>query len=254
MSSESPHLVQRYLRAQRLIHWTGVASFLTLLFSGIVLLFPPLSFLAAGGLSRLIHQIAVIPFVVLPIVYAILLPKQTKELLIESLAYTREDWEWFKHMPAYMLGRTRGLPPQGRLNAGQKLHHASTFLMFVTVSASGFVLWFGKGRLGADGLACTAMAHDLSMLGLSVLLIGHVYFTFLYDALSAMRTGFVTEEYAQMEHPGWLATLPPDAFAIAPGASNGAHAKGGELPSAAVVPKVSNGTEAQPGNTKCVAD
>ena len=58
---------------------------------------------------------------------------------------------------------------------------------------------FGKGRLGADGLAITAMVHDLSMLGLSVLMIGHVYFTFLYDALSAMRTG----------HPG---------FAVAAGA------------------------------------
>jgi formate dehydrogenase subunit gamma len=233
MSSESPRLVQRYLRAQRVVHWIGVASFLTLLFSGIALLFPPLSFLAAGGLSRLMHQIAAVPFVVLPLVYAILLPKQAKELLIESFTYAREDWEWFKHMPAYILGRTRGLPPQGRLNAGQKLHHASTFLMFATVSVSGFVLWVGKGRLGANGLACTAVVHDLSMLGLSVLMIGHVYFTFLYDALSAMRTGFVTEEYARMEHPKWLATLSSEGFAYAPDASKSAEGREGDTKSAA---------------------
>jgi formate dehydrogenase subunit gamma len=224
MISESPRLVQRYLPAQRFIHWVGVASFLTLLFSGIALLFPPLSFLAAGGLSRLVHRIAVIPFVALPFGYAILLPKQTKELLTESLRYTREDWEWLKRMPAYLFGRTRGLPPQGRLNAGQKLHHAGTFLMFVTVTASGFVLWFGKGRLGANGLAVAAMVHDLSMLGLSVLMIGHVYFTFLYDALSAMLTGSVTEQYARMEHPKWLETLPPEAFGNKPAVSNAAQA------------------------------
>ena len=233
MSSESPRLVQRYLRAQRFIHWIGVASFLTLLASGIALLFPPLSFLAAGGLSRLVHRIAVIPFVLLPIVYAILLPKQTKELLTDSLLYTREDWEWLKRMPAYLLGRTHGLPPQGRLNAGQKLHHASTFLMFVTVSVSGFILWFGKGQLGPDGLAIAAMLHDLSMLGLSVLMIGHVYFTFLYDAFSAMRTGFVTEEYARMEHPKWLDALPSQACAVAADVSNSIEANEGDTKSAA---------------------
>jgi formate dehydrogenase subunit gamma len=253
MRSESPRLVQRYLPAQRFIHWIGVGSFLALLFSGIALLFPPLSFLAAGGHSRLIHQVAVIPFVVLPFVYAILLPKQTKELLIESFAITRDDWEWFTHMPAYMLGRTHGLPPQGRLNAGQKLHHASTFLMFVTVSASGFVLWFGKGRLGANGLACTAILHDLSMLGLSVLLIGHVYFTFLYDAFSAMRTGFVTEEYARMEHAKWLATMPPAPYVVVPGAASGVQEPGGEIRSVAVPPKVSSSMEGQRDDTKTIS-
>jgi formate dehydrogenase subunit gamma len=110
-------------------------------------------------------------------------------------------------MPAYLLGRAHDLPPQERFNAGQKLHHAGTFLMFITVSASGLVLWFGKGRLGALGLASAAILHDLSMLALAVLMIGHVYFTFLYDALSAMRTGYVTEEYARLEHRRWFESL-----------------------------------------------
>jgi formate dehydrogenase subunit gamma len=118
-------------------------------------------------------------------------------------------------MPAYVLGRTQGLPPQGRLNPGQRLHHAGTFLMFLTVSASGFVLWLGSGRLGSHGLAAAAMLHDLSVLGLTVLLIGHVYFTFLYDAFSAMGTGVVSEDYARMEHRRWLETLPPEAFLAA---------------------------------------
>jgi formate dehydrogenase subunit gamma len=205
-------LVQRYTRGQRIIHWIGVASFLTLLVSGIALLFPPLSFLAAGGVSRSIHRIAAIPFALLPFAYALLLRRQAAELLRESLTYTREDLAWLRYLPTYLLGRTRGLPPQGRLNAGQKIHHAATFAMFVTVAASGFVLWLGSGRLGPDGLAWSAIVHDLSMLGLSVLMIGHVYFTFLYDALPAMRTGFVTEESAQLEHPRWLETLPPEAF------------------------------------------
>lgn len=216
MSSESLRLVRRYLPTQRLIHWIGVPAFLVLLFSGIALLVPPLAFLAAGGTSRLIHRIAVVPFVLLPILYVVLNPKQAKELLIESFTFTRDDLEWFKHMPGYFFGQTKGLPPQGRINAGQKLHHSTTFLMFILVGASGFVLWFGKGQLGPDGLAFTAMLHDLSMLGLTVMMIGHLYFTFLYDAINSMLTGFVTEEYAKMEHPKWLEELPANAFVVKP--------------------------------------
>jgi cytochrome b subunit of formate dehydrogenase len=63
------------------------------------------------------------------------------------------------------------------------------------------------------------------MLGLSLLLIGHVYFTFLYEAFSAMGTGFVTEEYAGMEHRRWLETLPPEAFVVAPEAPKAAKAE-----------------------------
>ncbi len=214
MANESIRLVRRYVPTQRLVHWIGVLTFVVLLFSGIALLVPPLSFLAAGGTSRLIHRIAVIPFVVLPILYVILNPRQAKQLLVESFAFSREDLEWLKHMPAYFFGRTKGLPPQGRINGGQKLHHAATFLMFITVGISGFVLLWGKGQLGPDGLAITAMVHDLSMLGLTVMMIGHLYFTFVYDALNSMLTGFVTEEYARMEHPKWLVELPANAFVV----------------------------------------
>jgi formate dehydrogenase subunit gamma len=201
-------LVPRYARAQRAVHWVGVASFALLLASGSVLVFRSLAFLAAGGYAGLLHRIAAIPFLALPAVYALLLPGEARALLRESLAYTREDRRWLARLPAYLLGRTRGLPPQGRLNAGQKLHHAGTFLLFVAVSASGLVLWLGKGALGASGLAWAATVHDLSVLGLSLLSIGHVYFTFVYGALSAMRTGYVTEEYARDEHRAWFETLP----------------------------------------------
>jgi formate dehydrogenase subunit gamma len=207
MTSTAPHLIARYRLGQRLIHWVGVGSFLLLLISGLALLFPPLSFLAAGGTSRLLHRIAAVPFLLLPLMYAVLLPRHARELLRESFTYTRADLAWFKHMPAYFLGRTHGLPPQGRLNAGQKIHHASTFAMFVSVAMSGVVLWLGSGQLGPELHALAVMTHDLSMLGLTVLMVGHVYFTFLYGALPGMVSGYVTEDYARMEHRQWFEEL-----------------------------------------------
>lgn len=210
--NSSEKMVRRYEPAQRFVHWCGVVLFMLLLTTGFALLFQPASFLAAGGYSRWLHRIAAVPFMILPIVYAALMRHEARELVRESLTFDRDDRAWFRHMPSYMLGSTAGLPPQGRLNAGQKLHHAGTFTAFVTVSVSGLVLWFGKGQLGPAGLAIAAIAHDLSMLILFVLLVGHVYFTFLYDALSAMRSGYVTEAYARAEHRKWLESLPPDAI------------------------------------------
>jgi cytochrome b subunit of formate dehydrogenase len=81
------------------------------------------------------------------------------------------------------------------------------------------VLAGGQFRLKRRSLRAQRFIHWIgvaSLLGLSVLMIGHIYITFPYDAFSAMRTGFVTEEYARMEHRRWLETLPPEAFAGTP--------------------------------------
>ncbi len=207
MSADVSRKILRYEPPRRWAHWIGAITFLILLFSGVALLIPQLSFLAAGGWSRMLHRLGAIYFVALPIAYTLVKPGTVKELLVESFAYGREDWEWFKRMPWYFIGRTKNLPPQGRINAGQKLHHATTFLSFVVVAVSGFVLWFAKSGLDANGLAYAAIIHDLSMLVLTVMLIGHLYFTLLYDALPAMLTGYVSEEYARMEHPKWLESL-----------------------------------------------
>ena len=199
--------ILRYRAGQRLVHWLGVTSVLTLLVTGLALMFPPLSFIAWGGVGPTLHRVGAVLFMALPFVYVVLNPRQTRELLVEVFTYTRDDWAWLKRFPSYFLGHAVGMPPQGRLNAGQKLHHAGTFLAFITVTVSGLVLWFAKGSLGATWLPVTAMLHDVSMLAVTVLLVGHVYFTFVYDALPAMTTGYVTPEYAQLEHAKWLAEL-----------------------------------------------
>lgn len=205
MAASTERRLLRYRPGQRLVHWLGVTSVLTLLVTGLALMVGPLSFLARGGISPYLHRAAAVLFMALPVLYFALNRRQGQELLQEIFTYTREDWAWLKGFPAYFLGHTTHLPPQGRLNAGQKLHHLGTFLAFVTVTLSGLALWFLKGQLGGNGLAIMAAIHDVSMLAVMVLLIGHVYFTFVYGALPSMTTGYVTEEYARMEHAKWLA-------------------------------------------------
>ncbi len=197
----------RYRAGQRVVHALLASSFLILLITGMMLFWPPLSQYAAGGMSRLIHRVGAVLFILVPIVYLIVDRHGAKELLVESFSYDKDDIAWLKKVPRYFFGRAVDMPPQGRLNAGQKLHHAGVVIFSATVVGSGLALWFAKGALGPSGLAWAAVIHDLSMLALTVLLVGHLYFTFVYKALSAMTTGYVSAEDAKIEHPKWVDNL-----------------------------------------------
>lgn len=194
----------RYRVGQRVVHALLASSFLLLLITGMMLFWPPLSQFAAGGLSRLIHRVGAVLFILVPIAYLVVDRQGAKELLVESFTYDSDDVAWLKKAPRYFFGYAVDMPPQGRLNAGQKVHHAGVVIFSATVVGSGLVLWFAKGALGPSGLALTAMVHDVSMLILTVLLVGHLYFTFVYKALSAMTTGYVSAEDAKIEHPKWV--------------------------------------------------
>ena len=203
-ASDREEKVLRYRAGQRVVHATLAISFLMLLFTGLMILWPPMAGLAAGGTSGIIHRVGAILFMAVPILYLIVDRRGAKELLVESFTYDKDDLAWFKHMGQYFLGHAVGMPPQGRLNAGQKLHHAGVVITSATVVISGILMWYAKGSLGAGGLAMAATIHDLSMLALTVLLVGHLYFTFVYKALSSMTTGYVSKEDAEIEHPKWI--------------------------------------------------
>lgn len=194
----------RYRIGQRIIHAVLASSFLLLLVTGILFLWRPISFLAEGGTSGILHRIGAVLFMSVPVLYLLLDRPGAKELLVDSFRYDRDDLNWLKHMLCYALGYAVGMPPQGRLNAGQKLHHAGVVILSASIVASGLFMWAAKGSLGMGGLAIAAMIHDLSMLGLTILLVGHLYFTFVYKALSAMTTGYVPRTDALIEHAKWV--------------------------------------------------
>ena len=198
------HQLLRYKIGQRINHAVLATSFLLLLVTGIILLWPAVANWAAGGSSRWLHRVGAILFMAVPLLYLIVDRAAAKELLWDSFHYDRDDIEWLKHSYRYFMGHAKEMPPQGRLNAGQKLHHAAIVVFSAVIVASGIVLWVGKGSLGGDGLALAAMVHDVAMLVLTVLLVGHLYFTFIYSALSGMTTGYVPEEEARLEHAKWV--------------------------------------------------
>jgi formate dehydrogenase subunit gamma len=197
-------LVLRYRRNQRMVHALLASSFVILLVTGTLIVWGPASGLAAGGNSRWLHRVGAVGFMLVPLAYVLADRAGAKELLVDSFKYDRDDWRWLKTIYMYAMGHAKEMPPQGRLNAGQKLHHSAVILLSAATVVSGLVLWFFKSSLGASGLAWAAIVHDLSILALTLLLVGHLYFTYTYKALSGMTTGYIPESDARLEHQKWV--------------------------------------------------
>ncbi len=199
--------ILRYRTAQRIVHAVMASSFLILLITGLALVWSPLAFIAAGGWSRYLHRIAAVAFMSVPILYLTMDRAGAKEVLFGSFRYDRDDVAWFRYMYRYTLGRTADMPPQGRLNAGQKLHHSAVIVFSAVIVLTGLVLWWFKSSLDPTTLSWTAIIHDLSMLVLTLLLVGHVFFTFVYKAWSSMGTGYVSRDDMEFEHSKWVDEL-----------------------------------------------
>ncbi len=207
--------VLRYRKRPRIVHAILASSFLILLLTGLVILWSPLSFLAANGTTRWLHRVAAVGFMSVPIIYLIVDREGAKELMVDSFKYDRDDWRWVKRFWSYAFGHTANMPKQGRLNAGQKMHHALVMLLSAAIVGSGLVMWFFMPSLGPTGQAWMAVIHDLAMLALTLLLVGHLYFTFVYKALSGMTRGYVDIDDARLEHAKWVEELEQEAAELA---------------------------------------
>jgi len=199
--------ILRYRPAQRYIHLLVAVTFVALFLTGLPLIFEPLVFLAAGGYSRILHRVAAVGFMAVPILYFVFDREGMKELIKESFTYDKDDLRWLGHMGRYFLGNAADMPPQGRLNAGQKLHHAAVILLGASVVFSGVFAWISAGTMSDTLLSWTMLVHNVSMLGLVLLLIGHIYFTVVYKALTSMHTGYVPTVDAKIEHAKWVAEV-----------------------------------------------
>jgi formate dehydrogenase subunit gamma len=211
--SASMKLVPRFRLAQRVSHWIFVAAFFVLLFSGLALFVPAVSEWTASAFGRTVHRVAAVVLMLAPLIYLITDRKGLGQLVRDSFTYDKDDRTWFKHFIPYTFGKAKNLPPQGRINAGEKLHNALIILGFLVISITGLMLWFWDG-MNAPLRLTTLMVHDVAMLALAVLTIGHVFFVFVYGAFSGMWSGSVTELYARVEHPKWLAQMKAEGKTI----------------------------------------
>ena len=192
--------LRRFTRTERAVHWVHAAAFVVLLGTGLALYLPSLAELVGRRpLLKTIHVYTAVAWIVaLALVVAFGDRSSLRTTLREIDLFDRDDRDWLK-------GRH---PPQGRLNAGQKLNAILTAVFAIMFAISGFFLWYGE-RDTRFRFAQTILIHDWLMYISFFLFVGHLYLSLINrktrHALNGITRGWVDEDWARAHHAKWAA-------------------------------------------------
>lgn len=201
--------IQRFSPVSIAFHWVYAAAWLTLVVTGIGFAFESLSNLL-GPASRALHRGAAVVFMLAPLAYMAVGWQSAVYHLKEAFSWTQDDIRWLLvAVPYHFTGRPEP-PPQGFLNAGQKLNFVIVTLTNVVFSATGLIMWLGRGYLlteNRDVLRWAMVLHSSALWVAVIMFLVHLYMSGLHPftrrAFRAMVDGYVPVEYALAEHPGW---------------------------------------------------
>src|SRR5437870_1947864 len=126
----------RFTRTERAVHWVHAAAFVVLLATGLALYLPSLAeLLGRRPLLKSIHVYTAAAWVVaLVLVVAVGDRNSLRATLREIDLFDRDDRDWLR----------RRHPPQGRLNAGQKVNAILTAVFALLFAVTGVLLWYGE--------------------------------------------------------------------------------------------------------------
>lgn len=199
--------VHRFGLTERRLHWVHAGSFMAMLGTGLVLYLP---FLAQAFSARPTMKALHLAAAVVWLTALALMPLLGDR---PALRRTRRDLERFDGEDLRWL-RARGrrtAVPQGRFNAGQKIHAVAQAALSVLFVVSGSLLWLGERNTDLR-LPGTLALHDMAMLVAGIFVAGHVYMAFLPQhrgALEASISGTVPADYAARHHSKWRAPAVP---------------------------------------------
>ena len=194
--------VERFRKRARVLHWTIALSGAILALTGLLLYVPAFGMAAQGGYTRIIHRIAAIVFILMPLIYLVWSPRSVGSFIKEAFSYGRDDWEWAKKAPDYYFGGDESkMPPQGHVNAGQKLYMLCALVCGVGLTVTGLMIWFRASVLWMT------FVHDLLFIIFLSFTALHVYLGALHphmtESLRSMITGKAPVEYLKAHYGKW---------------------------------------------------
>jgi len=192
--------LRRFSRTERAVHWVHAVAFLLLLVTGLALYLPSLAeLIGRRPLLKSIHVWTAVAWIVaLVLVVAAGDRRSLRATLREVDLFDRDDRNWLLR---------RG-PPQGRLNAGQKINTILTGVFAVLFAVTGVLLWYGE-RDTRFRFAQSILIHDWLTYVSLVLFLGHLYLSVIHPrshhSLTGITRGWVYEDWAREHHAKWVA-------------------------------------------------
>ncbi len=201
--------VERYRRPTRILHWVHTSAFIVLFLTGLILFLPsPVTLLAVGSWTRLIHRIAAVVFVVAPAIYIPMNWRSTLSGIKEAFSWGSDDLEWVQAAPRYyFLGDEAAMPPQPHMNAGQKLWWFMVIVFGSLFVLTGIIMWAFNTIAPVGVINWSIFVHDVSFIATGAMFFVHIYLSVFHPlmvgAWDSMAHGAVSVKYAKSHHGKW---------------------------------------------------
>ena len=208
--------VERYRKPTRVLHQIHAVAFLVLFITGLILFIPGLSAVAQDSWTRVLHRIAVVFFIVAPLIYIPLNWRATLRGIKEAFSWGKEDVGWLLAAPRYyFLCDEKAMPPQPHMNSGQKLWWLMVIVFGIIFLITGIIMWFGKTTAAPALLQWTVFVHDIAFIATGCMFFIHIYTAVIHPLMRPLRTGpwnsiirgTVSAEYAKSHHGKWYDSL-----------------------------------------------
>lgn len=177
--------IQRQGKHARTVHWFHTISCISLFVTGLFLYVPAFaSALSVDTLQvgRLIHRIAAVIFIGVPLLGTLINPKAVAHKFKEYFeAWTPEDKEFMKKFLPYLFAPKKiHMPKQDRYKSGQKVADLMVIIFSTLIAISGAFMWIGVSptldvEFSSGLMRFMYFLHDGSMIALGVLLLAHIY-------------------------------------------------------------------------------
>jgi formate dehydrogenase subunit gamma len=180
-------------------HWTLALSFFILSISGFGFLFHLEQLNAVFGSfnnMRIVHNWVGLAF-------AASLFFTLFSYLPEALRFGADEIRWMLKGGGYFSKGTV-VPPQGKLNAGQKIYYLTLLVMGAALTVTGLIIWF---KAGIKSLVLIShLIHNLSFDLLIVAIPLHIYLATIANpgTVRIMIYGTVPLEWARKRHARWI--------------------------------------------------
>jgi len=124
----------------------------------------------------------------------------------ESYSFGGDDIGWIFKAGGYFSKRA-AVPPQDRLNAGQKLFYLIILLLGTAIAVSGFIIWFRPA--GVDirkWVLLSHLVHNIGFVLMVTIIPLHIYLATLANpgTFRIMVYGTVPVEWAKKRHAKWV--------------------------------------------------
>ncbi|MFF5186929.1 cytochrome b/b6 domain-containing protein [Streptomyces sp. NPDC000345] len=202
LRAEAPPVtrIPRFTRAERWIHRTTAALMGVCVVTASFLYVPELAQLV--GRRELVVRVHEIAGVLLPLpVLAGLASRAFRADLGHLNRFGPHDRRWLR--AALRRDKRRASRPAAKFNAGQKIYAAWIAGATLVMLGTGLIMWFTHLTPIMWRTSAT-FVHDWLALTIGVVLAGHIGMA-LGDpeARRGMRTGSVSRDWADREHPLW---------------------------------------------------